>query len=159
VEEIPLGIRLTLIFVRLFSLAMIFPLIGSALLAFMALVSGMSSVPHPHPLAFSMVGLAAFLVVQAMIAGLAWLDSHLNQSQVPFASSWVATRPGHPARQLILPALVSIAFYGYIAALLWLFSHFVISDRKLSMAWLATWGSVAVVATFLHRYLKAKLPG
>jgi hypothetical protein len=159
VEKMPLGIRLTLQFLRLLMVVMIFPLLGAGFLAFMSLMVGaFSSAPVPESLAFSLMGLGSFVLMLTMITGTAWMECHLNQSPVPFASAWVAGRPAHPARKLILPPVGCIAFYGYAAVLLWIPSHLDEgSDR--TFGWPLVWGSAAVVATLLHRYLKAKLPG
>jgi hypothetical protein len=158
IEKTPLGMRLTLLFLRLLALAMIVPLLGSCFLAFISLIVGASSVsPFPMSLLFSLMGLGAFLLTLTMLSGIAWLESHLTQSPVPFASSWVATRPRHPARQLILPAVASIAFYSYCALLLWILTH-ITPDRERTIGWPLTWGSVAIGTTCLPRYLRTKLP-
>jgi len=159
VEKTPLGLRLTLLFLRLLALAMIVPLLGGCFVGFISMIAGASSVaPFPRSLLFSLLGLGAFLLSLTMLSGIAWLESHLSQSPVPFASSWVATRPGHPARQLILPAVASVAFYGYSALLMWILTH-ITPDRERTIGWPLTWGSVAIGATFLLRYLRTKLPG
>lgn len=159
VEKIPLGMRLTLMFLRLLALAMIVPLIGSCLLAFVSLIVGVSPLASfPRSLLFGLMGLGSFLLVMTMMTGIAWLESHLNQSDVPFASSWVATRPGHPARRLVLPAVGGVALYGYLAVLFWMVASME-KEGDPSIGWPLTWGTVAIGATFLLRHLRTKLPG
>ncbi|WP_341403788.1 hypothetical protein [Luteolibacter soli] len=91
------------------------------------------------------------------ITATAWMECHLNKSPVPFASAWVAGRPGHPARKLVLPAVGSVAFYGYVAVLFWIAAD-PGPESERSAGWAVAWGSAAVMATLLYRYLKAKLP-
>jgi len=159
VEKTPLGMRLTLLFLRLLALAMIVPLLGTCFLIFTSLIVGASSLsPFPRCLLLSWAALGAFLVVLTMMMGISWLESHLNQSDAPFASSWVATRPGHPARQLLLPAVGSVAFYGYVAVMIWIVVRIMMLGDP-SIGWPLTWGPVAIGATFLLRYLRSKLPG
>jgi len=159
VEKTPLGIRITLQFLRLLMVVMIFPLLGACFLAFMSLLVGaFSGAPVPQAIGLSVMGLGSFILMLVLITGAAWMECHLNQSPVPFASAWVAGRPAHPARKLILPAVGSIACYGYAAVLFWIAGHLGPGTDP-TFGWPITWGSAAVVATVLHRYLKAKLPG
>jgi len=159
VEKTPFGMQLTLQFLRLLMVVMIFPLLGSCFLAFMALIVGaFSSAPALQAIVLSVMGLGSFILMLTLISGTAWMECHLNKSPVPFASVWVAGRPEHPARKLILPAVGSIACYGYAAVLLWVAVN-VGPGTDPTFGWPITWGSTAVMATVLHRYLKAKLPG
>ena len=159
IEKTPLGMRLTLMFLRLLALAMFVPLLGACLLALMSLILGVSVLSSfPKSLLFSLIGLGAFILVLTMMTGIAWLESHLNQSDVPFASSWVATRPGHPARRLVLPAVGSVALYGYLAVLSWIVAR-IDKEGAPAIGWPLTWGTVAIGATFLLRYLRRRLPG
>jgi hypothetical protein len=160
VEKIPLGIRLTLQFLRLLMVVMVFPLLGACMLAFLSLIVGvLPTASFPRAMVLSLSGLGSFIGMLSLMTGAAWMECHLNQSPVPFATAWVAGRPDHPARKLILPAVGSIACYGYAAVLLWLAVHVGSISEGTFLGWPIIWGSVAVAATLLHRYLKAKLPG
>jgi len=159
VEKIPLGMRLTPLFLRLLALAMIVPLLGSCLFAFVSLIVGVPPLSSfPRSLLFSCMGLGSFLLVLTMMTGIAWLESHLNRSDVPFASSWVANRPGHPARRWVLPAVGGVALYGYLAVLMWIVATLE-REGAPSIGWPLIWGTVAIGATILLRYLRTKLPG
>jgi hypothetical protein len=159
VEKMPLGIRITLQFLRLLMVVLIFPLLGACLLAFLSLIVGaLSTASFPASMIPSLTGLGGFIVVLTLITGCSWIECHLNQSPVPFASTWATGRPDHPARKLILPAIGSIAFYGYAAVLLWIAAH-VGTGPEQNYGWPGTWGCLAVAATLLYRYLKVKLPG
>jgi len=157
-EKAPLGIRVALQFLRLLLVVLILPLLGTSFVAFIALVAGaFLEDPFPKSVIPALTWLGCFIVVLTLVTGTAWMECHLNQNSVPFATAWRAGRPDHPARKLILPALGSIAFYGYAAVLLWAAVH-IGPDWGGMFGWPITWGSMAVGATLLHRYLKAKLP-
>lgn len=157
-EKTPLGIRLTLQFLRMLMVAMVVPLMGSAILAVMSLfLVTMSSVPAPSAQLLSLMGLGSFVLVLTMLMGATWLECHLNQSAIPFASSWFATPPTHPARLLILPALGSTAFYGSAAVVLWIAANLGPGPVR-APGWPIVWGIAAVAATVLRRHLNAKLP-
>jgi hypothetical protein len=157
-EKTPLGIRITLQFLRLLMVVMVVPLVASALLAIMSLfLVTMSSLPASGALILSAVGVGSFVLVLTTLLGATWLECHLNQSAIPFASSWFATRPQHPARLLSLPALGSIAFYGYAAVVLWTAANLGPGPLH-APVWPILWGIAAVSATVLRRHLNAKLP-
>lgn len=158
VETIPLGIRLTLQFLRLLLVVMVFPLLGAAVVATISLIAGATSpAPASQTMAFGLMGLGSFVVMLTLVTGTVWMECHLNQSPVSFVSHWKAGHPDHPARKLILPAVGSVAFYGYAAVLLWIAAH-VGPDMGLNFGWPIMWSSLAAGATLLLRYLKAKLP-
>lgn len=157
-EKAPLGIRVALQFLRMLMVVLIFPLMGACFIAFIALVAGaFSADPFPKSVIPALTWLGCFIVVLTLVTGTAWMECHLNQNSVPFATAWRAGRPEHPARKLILPALGSIAIYGYAAVLLWVAVH-IGPDWCGMFGWPVTWGSLAVAATLLHQHLKAKLP-
>jgi hypothetical protein len=59
---------------------------------------------------------------------------------------------------LVLPAVGSVALYGYLAVLSWIVAR-IDKEGAPAIGWPLTWGTVAIGATFLLRYLRRRLPG
>ncbi|MCW1921412.1 hypothetical protein OKA05_02540 [Luteolibacter arcticus] len=138
---------------------MIFPLLGSGFAAFMTLISGaVSESPAGEAIILGVIGLGSFVVTLTMTNGAVWLDGHLSRTSRPFASAGGQTRPMHPARQLFLPPTTIVVLYGSAAVALWIPDH-LDAEPERNFIWPVVWIGVAVAATFLRRYLKAKFPG
>lgn len=149
---------MTLAFLRMFFVLMLLPLLGSFLLASASLIVGsFAADPFPEAFLFSAAGLGGFLIMLAMVSGTAWLDGHLDRRPFSFAPGWVATQVVHPARQLLLPAVGSVALYGYAAVLFWIPSN-VENDPAQTFSWPVVWGIAAVASTVLMRRLETMLP-
>jgi len=157
--ELPAGVRVTVVFLRTFSI-LIFPLALLACLVSMATLFMTSFQGDLISGAFmtSGAGLGAFLAL--MMIGLAcdWFARHIRATAA-MSPMWNARfpRPMHPARQIFLPPLGFVMGYAFLAVLLWLPSIFHTAPA-VSWPWPVTWIVTGFGAMYLFHLIEEKMP-
>jgi hypothetical protein len=152
--EIPLGLQIAIVFVRMTVAMVFFMMVGMGMAAVVFLAQGAaSSYPFPDGFVSSMVAVTASIFLLVMWVGAAWLNALLSQR----ASSEEAKRELPLSRQLFIPAAAGFTVYGGMAVLLWLLSFRELDFTK-TWLWPLAWGIIGMSALFLWRYLSKTLP-
>jgi hypothetical protein len=152
--EIPLGLRIAIVFVRMTVAMVFFMMVGMGMAAVVFLAQGAaSSNPFPDGFVSSLVAVIASIFLLVMWVGAAWLNALLSQR----VSSVETKRELSLSRQLFIPAAAGFTVYGGMAILLWLLSFREIDITK-TWLWPLAWGCIGTSALFLWRYLSRILP-
>ena len=157
-EKLPLGVRVTVVFLRVFCIAMFLPLLIAALAAMAGLVSrSFAADLMSGAFLLSAAPLGIFLALMMMALGSDWLARYLKTTSPGFVWSTRFQRPVHPARQIFMPPLGCLMGYAVIAVLVWLPSTFQTSPAE-TWAWPVTWCAIGFGAMYLFLLLDEKLP-
>jgi hypothetical protein len=156
-DVLPLGVRVTIIFLRMFCFAMFLPILVAGLAAMAGLVSGsFDGDLISGGFLFATGALGVFLAMMMMALGCDWLARHLKATT---AGEW-NTRiqcPVHPARQIFLPPLGCLMAYAFLCVLVWL-SSIVQTPLAETWPWPAVWSALGFGAMYLFHLLDTKLP-
>jgi hypothetical protein len=152
--DLPLGLRITMGFVRLVAMVMILPLVGAAFGALFTVLGGaIAENPVPEALLTALVLVILTGVMLAMIGGAGWLVEHMKCRHLGLAGN----RRAHPGRQVCLPTLMVIAIYGLVAVLSWIPSNLK-NDFVRTYPWAVVWSCISTGAVLLARHLDRNLP-
>lgn len=149
VDALPLGVRVTIAFLRIFGAVMYLPVVVAALGTMMTLVASGDYL-------FSVVLFGAFLTMLMIASGCHWLAHHLKATVM---SEWNARvqRPGHPLRHIFIPPLGCVMAYSFFAFVVW-FSSIANVPPSQSWPWPAAWIAIGFGATYLFHLIDTKLP-
>ncbi|HEY1122778.1 MAG TPA: hypothetical protein VGE67_14300 [Haloferula sp.] len=157
--ELPVGVRVTVIFLRTFSI-LVFPLALLACLVSMATLFMISFQGDLIAGAFmtSGVSLGACLALMMMALCCDWFARHLRATAT-MSPLWSARfpRPMHPARQIFLPPLGFVMGYSFLAVLMWLPSTFH-TPPAVSWPWPVAWIVIGIGAMYLFHLLEEYTP-
>jgi len=153
-DILPLGLRITIVFVQIVMVVTFFPTIGLVVTTLIHLTQGpFSKRPTIEALLESLALMTATVIFSVMLAGGSWLDATLSQR----GKARVEGEAARPVREFFLPLLAGVAIYGGLAILLWLLSLWETSISK-SWPWPLVWGIIGGGAYFFHRHLDRTLP-
>jgi hypothetical protein len=152
--EIPLGLQIAIVFVRMTVAMVFFMMVGMGMAAVVFLAQGAASnSPFPDGFVSGLAAVTASIFLMIMWVGAAWLNALLSQR----SSCEEAKKELPLSRQLFIPAAAGFTVYGGMAILLWLLSFREIDIAK-TWLWPLAWGSIGTSAFFLWRHLSRTLP-
>lgn len=154
----PPGVLVTIVFLRVFCIAMILPVLIACLVAMACLVMGSFEIDViSGALLVSGATVGGFLVLLMIALGCDWLVRHLKATSVGTEESTRVQRPIHPARQILLPPLGCLMAYAFLAVLAWLPSTFQTAPSE-TWPWPVAWSAIGFGAMYLFHILDEKLP-
>lgn len=157
--QLPMGVRVTTVFLRVFCVAMLLPLLIASLAAMASLVMG-SFESDLVSAAFLLSGatMGSFLVLLVLALGSDWLAKHLRYTATMVPGEGPGfPRPIHPVRQIFLPPLGCVMAYAFLAVLVWLPSTLQTAPSE-TWPWPVAWSVVGFGAMYLFHLLDEKLP-
>jgi hypothetical protein len=159
VTKLPTGVRVTVVFLRVFCIATFFPALIACLAAMATLVGGsLDADLISGAVLISGATFGTFLAIMMMALGSDWLARHLKAAAT-MGPGWSTRfqRPIHPARQIFLPPLGCVMAYAFLAVLTWLPSTFQ-TPLDVTWPWPVTWRVIGFGAMYLFHILDEKLP-
>lgn len=149
----PLGIRVTTLFLRVMVVALIFPLVAltpSCLISLAIVFAGHADALNTILLAAFSVGF--FMVLLATAMGGEWMIQFLRARHSPPDALPRNVMPPHPVRRIGMPLIALLNVYAVLAVLSWLIATLG-GFGPANWAWLVFWLVVALVSYLSKRWV------
>jgi hypothetical protein len=150
----PVGIRVTTLFLRVMVVALIFPLVAIVPSCLFSLGMVFVAAGVVNPVLFAALNLGFFLILLATAIGGEWMIQFLRARHSPPNSILRHVMPPHPALKIGMPLITLLNVYAIMAIISWLVA--VIGNlAPTNWVWLVFWLVTAVASYLSIQRLKA----